>query len=277
MDCDSVQCPGYFRCQSSSVCLHHSHLCDGWPQCPLEDDEFLCSATCPVGCHCVGLAVICHANAQEIRTQPLRTNGSSIVDNHDARKPSHTTPTSSHLINLLTTSSTFQSLRYLDVSGHNFSLSTVQRLPYLIFLKVTGAKLETLPTLDIPNLQTLDISNNNFALIYTSALSRLTNLKHLRLSHNPLIDFIDDPAVYKLRNIAIVSLNLSHTSFETIGGSDMKYFKHLSTLDLSFSDITNMKQDGFSVLDKLHSINIKGLKFIHIFITFYHQQQIIQQ
>jgi hypothetical protein len=53
-DCDSYQCPGFYRCLDSKICVHPDHVCDGWAQCPQRDDEWLCEENpCPDGCVCV--------------------------------------------------------------------------------------------------------------------------------------------------------------------------------------------------------------------------------
>jgi hypothetical protein len=58
--CDSYQCPGFYRCLDSKICVHPDHLCDGWPQCPQRDDEWLCEENlCPDECVCDGLAFVC--------------------------------------------------------------------------------------------------------------------------------------------------------------------------------------------------------------------------
>nr|KAG5709975.1 hypothetical protein BaRGS_030017 [Batillaria attramentaria] len=56
---DSDDCPGFYRCRSSPICVHASHVCDGIFQCPQHDDELLCDLTCPENCTCYGLAFFC--------------------------------------------------------------------------------------------------------------------------------------------------------------------------------------------------------------------------
>ena len=58
-DCDLYECPGFYRCRNSKVCVHVTHVCDDWPLCPQNDDELLCSQSCPLQCTCHGLAFFC--------------------------------------------------------------------------------------------------------------------------------------------------------------------------------------------------------------------------
>ena len=82
-DCEGWTCPGLYRCRDSTVCAHADHMCDGWPQCPQRDDEWLCDMTCPAQCLCQGHAFLC--------PQPF-------------------------------TAQTFNELRYLDASGSGMTL-----------------------------------------------------------------------------------------------------------------------------------------------------------
>ena len=57
--CDSLNCPGFFRCRASKVCLHMDHVCDGIFHCPKHDDETFCTLHCPHNCNCWGEAFVC--------------------------------------------------------------------------------------------------------------------------------------------------------------------------------------------------------------------------
>ena len=84
-DCESITCPGLYRCRDSVVCLHTDHLCDGWPQCPQHDDEWLCDATCPKQCLCQGYFFRCprpfsaHLIPQ-IRSLDARGSGTTLSE-----------------------------------------------------------------------------------------------------------------------------------------------------------------------------------------------------
>ncbi len=62
--CDHTSlCDQMFKCRGSyRVCIHLGHLCDGYENCPLKDDESFCElldVNCPQYCHCVALAISC--------------------------------------------------------------------------------------------------------------------------------------------------------------------------------------------------------------------------
>ncbi len=65
-------CSGMFKCKNSQICIHFADLCDEQKDCSDKDDEQLCTLhqhSCPLSCHCVGLAVYC-ADVQRL-SSPL--------------------------------------------------------------------------------------------------------------------------------------------------------------------------------------------------------------
>lgn len=127
--CDSYTCTGYYRCRGSQVCLHADHVCDGVFQCPRCDDELLCKKLiCPEVCHCQGLAFVCAANFS---------------------------------------ASSYPALCYLDASGSGMLPIDLARNYFLIHLRVSECHINTLPTLELPNLRHLDLSRNDLTHIDT--------------------------------------------------------------------------------------------------------------
>jgi hypothetical protein len=126
--CVDVKCPGLYRCRESTVCLPPANVCDGWEQCPKGDDELICDVgPCPEGCLCQGLAFVCH--------QPFSSNG-------------------------------FPSFRYLVVLDVSFNISELPATArgYLIHLRVNNGSVTRMPTVQFPNLKTLDLGDNAMKL-----------------------------------------------------------------------------------------------------------------
>ena len=60
--CGAKVCIGFLHCVNTSQCVHLNDVCDGNANCHFGDDETFCSLKqdmCPVGCKCLGLAVVC--------------------------------------------------------------------------------------------------------------------------------------------------------------------------------------------------------------------------
>ena len=121
-ECDGIRtCPGYYRCWDSNICVHPDHMCDGWPQCPRQDDELLCNVTCPKECRCQGLAFVCH--------QPFPAQH-------------------------------FPVLRYLDASGSSIKPDQLRDNYYLILIKLQACKLNFLTHIVFRNLVTLNLDEH---------------------------------------------------------------------------------------------------------------------
>ena len=157
--CEEFTCPGFYRCRNSTVCLHPSHFCDDVSQCPQRDDELLCDVTCPIECRCQGLAFVCR------QTFP---------------------------VNL------FPSLRYLDAARSSMRPGRMTENRYLVWFSLASCRLESLPVVELPNLQVLDLSHNRLLSLHTDIMSSLSNLRVLRLAGNPLVSF-DSGQLYNVQ------------------------------------------------------------------------------
>ena len=145
--CDSYLCPGLYRCRGSRVCMHLRYLCDQVIQCPQHDDEKLCNTTCPQHCVCRGLSYLC---SREF---------------HAAR---------------------YIGARYIDARGSGMSLQDFASNHLLIHLSIARCKLSQMQDVYLPNLQSLDLSENQLRVIDVHHFRRLENLRVLFLSRNPL-------------------------------------------------------------------------------------------
>ncbi|XP_070177756.1 G-protein coupled receptor GRL101-like [Littorina saxatilis] len=153
--CDTYTCPGFYRCRNSRICLHADHVCDGLYHCPLQDDERYCHIHCPTNCTCYGFAFTCP------RVFPVLQ---------------------------------FPDLRYLDASDSGVSLQHLTHNVMLIHLGVARCGLTDLGNVTLPNLQSLDLSDNQVVSVSTGDLSLFPNIGELYLSGNPLTSLLPTDA-----------------------------------------------------------------------------------
>ena len=217
--CKRYTCSGFYRCRGSKVCLHADHVCDGVFQCPQFDDELLCeNLTCPDVCHCQGLAFVCTANF----------SASSYID-----------------------------LRYLDASGSGMTPRDLTHNRLLIHLRLSGCRIRTQPTLELPNLRHLDLSLNELVQIDMHQLYSLKNLRVLVLSGNPLSSITNtmpqDPGMMVLETI-----NLSGTCLDVFNGSALAGCPNLKTLNISWSTLTTITDEGFRSTPLLENLDVRG-------------------
>ena len=190
-------CPGFYRCRASEMCVHVTHVCDGWPQCPQQDDELLCDRTCPLGCLCHGLAFFC----------------SQVCAVHK-----------------------FPDLRYLDVRGSGMSVLQLRDNHMLNHLSLAKCRVKTLNNFTFYNLHSLDLSGNLLTEVCDHHFNFMPQLAVLFLADNPFISAFKFTTsnISALHTLSILDLSYVKISVDT---SLLGKFPKLRTLNLSYSGV----------------------------------------
>ena len=241
--CEHMTCPGFYRCRASDVCVHADHMCDGWPQCPQRDDEWLCDMTCPAQCLCQGHAFLC--------PQPF----------------------SAHL---------FPQLRYLDARGSGMSPTAVQNNSYLIHLNLARCFISFLPDMKLPNLQVWDLSYNQLTNMHINIFLALRNLRTLFLNANPLTSVTSptselqhglqqlDLSVTRIVSFdsktfrhfhALLYLNVSFSNLQSLGPGGFRSLPRLKELDMRGNLVNYFPTDIFYGLRNLAMVLSSDYKF----------------
>ncbi|XP_070175584.1 G-protein coupled receptor GRL101-like [Littorina saxatilis] len=195
-DCPSYTCPGFYRCRGSAVCLHTRHLCDDIPQCPEFDDEIFCNLGCPTNCTCHGLSYLC--------TQPF----------------------SAHL---------HLAVRYLDVRDSGMQLTALSSNTMLVFLSLARCGVMRLDDVNLPNLRSLDLSDNQIASVSVANVKRFPNLQVLFLAGNPIVFLFTDNDSLSSEVTTLRHLDLSRVPMAIFEFSAVAPFRQLEKLNLSHS------------------------------------------
>ncbi|KAL8617267.1 hypothetical protein ACOMHN_067704 [Nucella lapillus] len=242
--CEELTCPGLFRCRLSRQCLHSDHLCDGWPHCPLNDDELSCHAICPVNCLCQGYAFQC--------PKPFAA-------------------------------SLFPYLRYLDATGAGMTLYDVRNNAMLVGVVLAQCSITVLNKIQLLNLKYLDLSNNQLYNVNLTSLLGLENLRTLSLSNNPLtslhtgLSSVSEHSTLTALDLSfttltvletrafvlfpgIKELNLTSTSIQTISPGVFQLTLHLTGLFMDGSPIEQFPSDIFRDLTSLRFISTQNYK-----------------
>ena len=235
-NCDGLQCPGLYRCRGATVCVLADHMCDGWPQCPQRDDEWLCDMTCPAQCLCQGHAFLC--------PQPF----------------------SAHL---------FPQLRYLDARGSGMTQSDLRNNTYIVRLSLAQCSVRFLSEMNFPNVLFLDLSYNLLTNVVMKVFMKMQNLQILILKWNPLTSMTTEPpqVMQKLKQIDLSGisikvlgsellsctpevklLNISFSAIQTIDPRGFRVTPHLEELDMRGTTINNFPSNLFFGLDRLDTI-----------------------
>ena len=243
LSCEAVSCPDYYRCRGSSVCLHPSHVCDGWPQCPQRDDQLLCDASCPSVCQCQGLAFVCR--------QPF-----PVVN--------------------------YPGLKYLDAERSGIKPVNVLHNFYLIYLNLAKCELDSWPALKFENLQYLELGHNKIRILYLEAFCLLSNLRNISLTGNPLSDLVKassdvkqtsllavDLSVTNIRMFdssvftnfqSIMDLNVSYSGLISVSESGLVHLPRLRHLDISGCLLEEFPGDLFKRLTDLQFVRTENNK-----------------
>ena len=243
LQCDVAVCPGYYRCRGSTVCLHPSHVCDGWPQCPQRDDQLLCNAICPAVCQCQGLAFVCRQSFP---------------------------------------AADYPELRYLDAAGSSIIPENIPDILYLVYLSFSSCGLDSWPALHLRNLQRLDLSYNNISIVSLEDVCSLSSLKYLTLKGNPIKELVRgnsnvqqisllqidlsfthiwkfDSKVF-INFQSIMDLNLSYSNLNYVGESAFLHLPKLKRLDISGCRLEKYPRDLFRGLVDLQFVQAENYK-----------------
>ena len=243
-DCESWTCPGLYRCRDSTVCVHTDHMCDGWPQCPQHDDEWLCHMTCPAQCLCQGHALLCSR------------------------------PFSAHL---------FPQLRYLDASRSGMTPSDLISNTYIVRLSLVQCSIRFLSHMKFPNLQFLDVSSNEIKSVVMNVFTVLQNLQILILKGNPLTSVTVNPSNTRqslLEKIdlsgnhltvldssmfshtpGIIFINISHSATRSIRSHFLQKAPRLREIDIRGTIIDDFPSDLFLGQTDLTSVYASDYRF----------------
>nr|KAG5689917.1 hypothetical protein BaRGS_015605 [Batillaria attramentaria] len=214
-------------------------------QCPQHDDELYCDVTCPENCTCYGMAFFCG--------MPFNA-------------------------------SMHPGLRFLDASGSGMTPASLVDNIMLVHLSLARCGLRQLDDLNLPNLLSLDVSDNMLNNISDTTLARLTRLQALYLSGNPMTSFFPQLAFTNLtfpdlkilhvagivtRELHVIvyttfpnvqHLNLSHTRLERMPSEGFRPMKQLRDLDLRGCPMTVFSRGLLQGLDKLRTVYADNYK-----------------
>nr|KAG5710562.1 hypothetical protein BaRGS_013208 [Batillaria attramentaria] len=218
-ECDSYTCPGFYRCRASRVCLHPDHVCDGIYQCPQHDDEMLCDVICPASCTCHGLALFC---------------GVFLA--------AHLHP----------------NLRYLDASGSGMGLQHLTKNVMLVHLGLARCDVTHLPSVDLPNLHSLDLSDNRLNVLRHESLQALKNLRVLCVAGNPLSPQIFSQSSTPVAFSLLRTLDLSRVEIRDLDARAFTRFPNLQFLNLSDTGVDVVHKAGLQSLNLLRVLDVRG-------------------
>ena len=214
------------------MCLSHSEVCDGEPQCTQGDDEWHCGLTCPTECSCSDLSYFCQGN--QLVTVPDRVD-------KKARKLdlSHN--------RIIVDETTFDGLFWLGellINSNNITHIFPQSFS------------------DLVNLFLLDLSHNNLRELLPGTFDGMNNLKTLKLLGNRFLTSIDPDSFRGLVKLPILSLE--GMSIEVIKRDVFRGLESLLELRLSNNSIVQVLPNAFLSIPRLRRLILPNNPRINI-------------
>ena len=200
--CDLYTCSGFYRCRASKICVHMTHVCDDWSQCPQLDDELLCGQSCPLQCTCHGLSFFCD--------QAFSANQ-------------------------------YPGLRYLDVRGSGMNVHKLSDNQMLVHLSLARCAVRNADNVTFQNLHSLDLSDNLLTEVSVHHFGHVPQLVILFLGGNPLIHVFTSNASSNSELRKVNLLDLSRVQMHSVNTSLFVVFPELHTLNLSYCGIQRLQ------------------------------------
>ena len=126
----------------------------------------------------------------------------------------------------------------------------------LIRLHASHCKIDSLETIEFPNLRHLDLSWNLLETVDMQSLQLLHNLQVLVLAHNPLTTIASSVSDYDCHRLQ--TLDLSYTRLEEFGKDDLGTCFTLKTLNISYAPVTGLGPDALENVDNLEVLDLTG-------------------
>ncbi len=220
-------CEHLFRCKDSRLCVHPAETCDGIKNCPLADDEDLCSlanVTCPNFCECLTFALVCR---------------------------SHFMPKAFATMFCPYFAVTFDSFVFSMVVDEIFDCK-ISRIGILKMIS-SGLREACINFPQLNSLFLLDMSSNKIRGLKSKCFKQGKVLKVLGLNNN-LISKVASDTFYKLPSLLLLNLSYNHLS-------DLSFTKPFSAklkiLSLTNNSLQKLKLSQNQPLQVLETDNFR--------------------
>ena len=196
-------CHGMFVCHDTNICLHVKDVCDGYIDCPHQDDEILCELSvshCPKYCICVNFAVSC----KNITITPRNWNNLPYISVHITKSKIGSATFLFKIPNLKILNITFNSINSIcddlfqakDILVIDLSFNYVREITSncfydLYFLTNVNLRNNNLSILKIKSFNnilssfSINFSDNNLTYLLKVTFHNICKLHILVLFNNP--------------------------------------------------------------------------------------------
>ena len=213
--CSKYSCPGHMRCFSVSFCVPPHEICDDIGHCPHQEDEKYCQV-CPQDCHCKGTAVYCH-------------NVGSPLSIHNMYSPSA----------LFLHNSFPMFMELYNQSEYKMNYVWLLNLKYGSFVSLLEGQVNIFE--HYLSVKFLYLNHQGLGTLFSKFING-PNIIYLNLSHN-IIQSVQENAFYFLKNAR--TLSLVSNKLNSLESHFCKYLNFLSSLYLADNPLKSIAADVF--------------------------------
>nr|KAG5698616.1 hypothetical protein BaRGS_027127 [Batillaria attramentaria] len=128
----------------------------------------------------------------------------------------------------------------------------------LVHLSLAECGLTHLDMPHLPNLRSLDVSDNLLTSLSHASLFNLVNLQVLSLAGNPLTQVTMTP-LHEVQTLpSLLSLDVSRIPSPELNVHLVYMFPNLETLNMSGSGVDRVQGEGFQPLEQLRVLDLRG-------------------
>ena len=181
--CSEYSCPGHMRCSGVTYCVPPHEICDGISHCPHQEDEKYCQV-CPQGCHCKGTAIYCSNVESLLLKQNLYSPSALILYKAFS--------VFCALYNQLASKMNYVYLidlkygSFVSLLEHKVDISGYFLSVKLLFLNHQGLSTLFSKFINGPNIIYLNLSHNSIRSVQEHAFYLVKNVKTLSLVSNKI-------------------------------------------------------------------------------------------
>ena len=155
----------------------------------------------------------------------------------------------------------FPSLRYVNAQRSQLTMQRFIHSRMLVHLGLARCMLRNLDQVLLPNLQSLDVSENLINHLFLTQLTMLQQLKILFVEGNPLT--LSAITYHALNTSTLLlkqlnTLDLSRVSLPLLDLSFFRYFPELRVLNLSGCGVDRVVSDGIQLPSHIHTMDLRG-------------------
>ena len=151
----------------------------------------------------------------------------------------------------------YPELKYLNADGTGMKLQDVSSNTLLIHLSLQHCGITHLDSLQLPNLNRLDLSHNSLASFTGLELATSSNLRQLSMASNRFLSLnLNHSSSISFPSIELV--DFSDLNINELSDSFLDLFPNVQYLNLSGSRIEKISDKGFSELRQLKVLDLTG-------------------